>query len=341
MRRTFVLNVIGLAVCGLAAGLLAAAPASAQGRPIAIAYQETPDWLLFVARDLRLFEKAGLSPTFVKFDAGPPMIDAVRNGSIQLASLGSVAFLIGLSQGLDWVMIGINPEGAYSQGLVARRDGAIRTPTDLKGKRIGVFKGATAQFGLLMMLRQHGIRPDQVTLIHMSPEEQLRALQSGQIDAAMVWEPWMQRMVHSANGRIVETEGNLGIYTNVDCYTVRRDWLAANKETALRFLRALVMASDIVRKDPTVAYRIWAREVGLKDAWAEAIYDVVPPPLINEWTNPHYTYSLVKGGPLYQRLGFLANYMLAERLISEPVELNDAMDASLIGQVLKTHPIGR
>jgi aliphatic sulfonates family ABC transporter substrate-binding protein len=341
MRRAFVGNVVGWAVAGLAAGLLTDRPASAQGHPIAIGYQETPDWLLFVARDLRLFEKAGLSPTFVKFDAGPPMIDAVRNGSVQLASLGSVAFLMGLSQGLDWVMIGINPEGAYSQGLVARRDGPIRTPTDLKGKRIGVFMGATAQFGLLMMLRQHGIRPDQVTLIHMSPEQQLRALQSGQIDAAMVWEPWMQRMVHSAHGRIVETEGNLGIYTNVDCYTVRRDWLATNRETALRFLRALVMASDVVHKDPNVAHRIWAREVGLRDAWAEAIYDVLPPPLIREWTDPHYTYSLVKGGPLYQRLGFLANYMLAERLISEPVELNNAMDPSLIAQVLKTYPIGR
>src|SRR5262249_37742649 len=156
------------------------------------------------------------------------------------------------------------------QGLVARNDGPIRTPADLRGKRVGLFMGATVQFGLLLMLRQYGIRSDQVTLIHMSPEEQLRALQNGRIDAAMVWEPWMQRMIHSANGRIVETEGNIGIYTNVDCYSVRRDWLAANKETALRFLRALVMANDVVRKDPAVAHRIWAREVGLKDTWAEA-----------------------------------------------------------------------
>jgi ABC-type nitrate/sulfonate/bicarbonate transport system substrate-binding protein len=335
MRRAFVRGAMGLAIAAAAGGVFTPKRASAQSRPIVIGFQDNPDWLLFVARDLRLFEKAALSPTFVKFDAGPPMIDAVRTGSVNLASVGSVAFLMGLSQGLDWVMIGINPEGAYSQGLVARNDGRIRTPADLRGKRVGVFMGATAQFGLLLMLRQYGIRPDQLTLIHMSPVEQLQALQTGRIDAAMVREPWMQRMIHSANGRIVETEGNIGIHINVDCYTVRRDWLVANKETALRFLRALVMAHDVVRKDPAVAHRIWAREVGLKEAWAETIYDAVPPPLIDEWTSPHYTYSLVKGGPLYHRLGFIANYMLAWRFISQPVDLHKSMDPSLIAQVLK------
>jgi ABC-type nitrate/sulfonate/bicarbonate transport system substrate-binding protein len=332
MRRQVVLEGVGLLAAGLAGG---AGPAAAQGRSIVIGYQEQPDWLLFVARDLGLFEKAGLSPTFMKFDSGPPMIEAARNGTIDLASVGAVAFLIGLSQGLDWTMIGINPEGAYGQGLVVHKDSDIRTPTDLKGKRIGLVVGATAQFGFLMMLRQHGIRLEQVTVVNMAPQAQLQALQARQIDAAMVWEPWMHRMMRNANARIVETEGNLGIYTNVDCYSVRRDWLRANRDTALRFLRALVVANDAISKDHRVAYHAWAREVGLANASAEAIFDVVPPPLIYEWTNPRYTYSLVKGGPLYQRLGFLASYMMRNGIISQPVELDDAMDMSLIAEVLK------
>ena len=335
MRRRFVLRGMRLVAAMLAGGAVAARPAVAQGRSMVIGYQEQPDWLLYVARDLRLFEKAGLSPTFVRFDAGPPMIEEIRNGRLDLGSVGSVAFLMGLSRGLDWTMIGINPEGAYGQGLVVPKDSNIRTPTDLKGKRIGLFMGATAHFGFLMMLRQHGIRLEQVTVVHMAPEAQMRALETRQIDAAMVWEPWMHRMIRSANARIVETEGNLGIYTNVDCYSVRRDWLAANRDTALRFLRALVLANDAISKDHRVAYQAWAREVGLNNASAEAIFNVVPPPLIYEWTNPRYTYSLVKHGPLYQRLGFLASYMIRSGIISPPVELDDAMDMSLIAEVLK------
>jgi ABC-type nitrate/sulfonate/bicarbonate transport system substrate-binding protein len=335
MRRQVVGGGTGLVAALLAGGAVAVRPAAAQARPIVIGYQEQPDWLFFVARDLGLFEKAGLLPTFVKYDSGPPMIEAVRQGRVDLASVGSVAFLIGLSQGLDWTMIGINPEGAYAQGLVAHKDSSILTPTDLKGKRVGLVQGATAQFGFLMMMRQHGIRAEQVTVVNMAPETQLQALQMRQIDAAMVWEPWMHRMMRSANARIIETEGNLGIYTNVDCYSVRRDWLSANRDTVLRFLRALVAANDAVSKDHRIAYQAWGREVRFNSAAAEAIYNVVPPPLIYEWTNPRYTYSLVKGAPLYRRLGYLAAYLIREKIISQPVELENAMDMSLIAAVLK------
>jgi ABC-type nitrate/sulfonate/bicarbonate transport system substrate-binding protein len=335
MRRQVVRGGTGLVGALLAGGAVAVRPAAAQGRPMVIGYQEQPDWLFFVARDLGLFEKAGLSPTFVKFDSGPPMIEAVRQGRLDLASVGSVAFLMGLSQGLDWTMIGINPEGAYAQGLVAHNDSKILTPSDLKGKRVGLVHGATAQFGFLMMMRQHGIRAEQVTVINMAPETQLRALETRQIDAAMVWEPWMHRMIRSGNARIVETEGNLGIYTNVDCYSVRRDWLSTHRETALRFLRALVVANDAVSKDHRVAFQAWARDVGLNSAAAEAIYNVVPPPLIYEWTNPRYTYSLVKGAPLYRRLTYLAAYLIRDKIISGPVDLDNAMDMSLIAEVLK------
>ena len=335
MRRSFLLKAAALAGTVLAGDALRGGPAMAQGKPLTIGYQEQPDWLLFAARELRMFEKAGLSPSFIKFEAGPPMIEAIKTGAIDLASLGSVAFLIGLSVGVDWTMIGINPEGAFSQGLVARKDSGIKTPADLRGKKVGVFKGATAQYGLLMMLRQHGVKEEQVITIHMTPQQQLEAMVTKQIDAAMVWEPWMQRMIHTAHSRIVETEGNLGIYTNVDCYSVRHDWLKVNRDIGLRFLRALVMTAELVKKEPRLALNVWARELGLKEAWAEAIYDVVPPPLVHEWTNPRYTYSLMKHGPLYQRLTFLANYMLQEGLIKQPVDLSDAMDPSLIAEVLK------
>jgi len=341
MRRITVLMVVGMTVLLFAGGAFTAPRALAQrSLPITIGYQETPDWLFFAARELKLFEKAGLAPTYVKFSGGPPMIGAAQNGSIDLASVGSVAFVIGLSQGLDWVMIGINPEGAYSQGLVARKDGGIKTPADLKGKRIGLFNETTAQFGLMMILRQHGIHPDQVTLLNMSPEEQLLALENKKIDAAMVWEPWMHRMVHGANGRIIETEGNLGIYTNVDGYSVRRQWLRDHRETAMRFLRALVMANNVVQKNPAIAVHLWAREMGIKEAWAEAIYGDVPPPLIHEWANPRYTYSLVKGSSLHRRLGFLATFLFDEKLISQPVDVSDIMDVSVITDVLKTRKSG-
>ena len=50
---------------------------------------------------------------------------------------------------------------------------------------------------------------------------------------------------------------------------------------------------------------------------------------------------LVKGSPLDRRLGFLATFLLKEKLISEPADVDDIMDASLISEALKTRKGGQ
>ncbi len=327
----------------LVVGIAFKAPwASAQAPlPITIGYQATADWLLFTARELKLFERVGLAPTYVKFVAGAPMIAAAESKSIDVATVGSVPFLIGLSQGVDWVMIGISSEGAYAEGFVARKDSGIDTLADLKGKRIGYFRGSTTHYAVMMALRQFGLRPDQVTLLHMAPAEQVAAMAKKELDAAVAWEPWMQRMVHEANARIIATEGDLGIYANVDGYSARRDWLRDNRGTAVRFLGALLMAYGALQKDPMVGVRALAGEMDIKEAWAETIYRDAPQPKITEWANARYDYSLVKGSAFQRRLGYLATFLFDEKFISKPVDVRDALDALIIDEALRTWKQGQ
>jgi aliphatic sulfonates family ABC transporter substrate-binding protein len=327
----------------LVVGIAFRAPwASAQAPlPITIGYQATADWLLFTARELKLFEKVGLAPTYVKFVAGAPMIAAAESKSIDVATVGSVPFLIGLSQGVDWVMIGIHSEGAYAEGFVARKDSGIDTLADLKGKRLGYFRGSTTHYAVMMALRQFGLRPDQVTLLDMAPAEQVAAMANKELDAAAAWEPWMQRMVYEANAKIIATEGDLGIFANVASYSARRDWLRDNRGTAVRFLEALIMAHGALQKDPMVGVRALAGEMGIKEAWAETIYRDAPPPKIAEWANARYEYSLVKGSAFHRRLGYLATFLFDEKVISKPVELRDALDASIIAEALRTWKQGQ
>ncbi len=333
------LSIIFLLVVGLA---FKAPWASAQAPlPITIGYQATADWLLFTARELKLFERVGLAPTYVKFVAGAPMIAAAESKSIDVATVGSVPFLIGLSQGVDWVMIGIHSEGAYAEGFVARKDSGIDTLADLKGKRIGYSRGSTTQYAVMMALRQLGLRPDQVTLLDMAPAEQVAAMAKKELDAAVAWEPWMQRMVYEANARIIATEGDLGIYTNVASYSARRDWLRDNRGTAVRFLRALLMAYGVLQKDPMIGVRALAGEMGIKEAWAETIYRDAPPPKITEWANARYDYSLVNESAFQRRLGYLATFLFDEKVLPKPVDVRDALDASVITDALKTLRQGR
>ncbi len=325
-----------IAACVLASGAVSAAPLpdTSAPLPIRIGYQPNPDWLLFVAREERLFEKAGLAPTYIKFAAETPMIAAAQNKTIDVASIGSVPFLYGLAQGLDWTMIGINQEGAYTEGVAVGKDSGILMLADLKGKRIGYQKGSTAHYGLIMILRQLGIRLDQVTLIDMRPAEQVAAIASGQLDAATTWEPWLQKMVHEAHARILTTEGDMGIYTHVDGYAAQHDWLLNNRETAVRFVRTLSMAYDILQKNPAAVNRVLAEELQIEQPWVEGIYRNAPPPRINLWADRRYRYSLVPEAAFHWRLKYLASFLHAEGFTPVEVSVDNALDPSIVAEAL-------
>ncbi len=344
MRKSAV-PLILMIIFVLSVGSVSANPPAADQSllPIKIGYQSNSadDWLLYVARDLKLFEKVGLAPTYVEFVEGREMIPAEQKQSIDVAMVKTIPFLNGLAQGVDWVIIGIYAEGAYSEGIVARQDSGINTLADLRGKRIGYYKGSSAHHGLMMALRQIGLRLDQVTLLDMPPEEQLAAVENKDIDAAVTWEPWIQKMLHVAKATLITTEGDLGIYTNVAGVTARRDWLRDNRETAVRFLRALLMAYEILQKDPDIGIDALAKDMGIKRAWAKKIYHDGPPPSIYWWIDRGYDYSLVEDAGFHRRLGNLAKFLLDEKLITVEVDVSNALDVSVITEVLKTWKTGQ
>jgi ABC-type nitrate/sulfonate/bicarbonate transport system substrate-binding protein len=115
----------------------------------------------------------------------------------------------------------------------------------------------------------------------------------------------------------------------------RRDWLRDNRETAVRFLRALLTAHEVLQKDNRVAINAGARAMGISEALAETIYQDTPPPRMQLWADPRYRYSLVKGSPLDRRLVYLAAFLLEEGIIAKPVDLRGALDASVITEALQ------
>jgi aliphatic sulfonates family ABC transporter substrate-binding protein len=316
------------------------APSSAQPTdplPIRIGFQAVASWLLFGARSLGMYEKAGLTPTFLKFTAGAPMIAAAQGRSVDTTMVGTVPFLAGISQGVDWVMIGIDNEYPRAVGVVVRNDSGIKTLADLRGKTIAFFRGSTSHYAMLTILKRQGIPLTEVKLLYLEPAQQLAAMLNKNIDAAAVWEPWMQKLIHQANGRILVREADLGLYTGMGGYAVRRDWLAANREAARRYLEALLQAYDALEKDPSPALKAVGQEMGLPDEWTRAIFDVAGLPAIYRQTDPTYAYSLARGTAFEKNMKDLAQFLYEEKIIPKAVDVTEHIDGSVMAEVLKAH----
>ncbi len=305
--------------------------------PIKIGYQAVASWLLFGARSLKLYEKAGLAPTFVKFTAGAPMIAAAQSQSIDVAMVGTVPFLAGVAQGVDWVYIGVDNEYPRAVGFVARKDSGVETLADLGGKTIGFFRGSTSHYAVLTVLKRQGIATSQVKLLQLEPAQQVAAMMNKQIDVAATWEPWMQKMVHQADGKIVAREADIGLYTGLGVWAVRSSWLKANPETARRYLRALVMAYDALEKDPAPAINAVMQEMGIPEEWARAIFKEAGLPALYKQADAGYRYAAAKDSPLQASLADLARFLFEEKVLPRHVDVSALVDGSALAEVLATH----
>ena len=306
--------------------------------PIAIGVQSDNNWLIMTARTQHLFEKAGLKPNFVKFTAGAPMMAAAQSQSIDVACLGLVPFIAGLGQGIPWVTIGLTPVDPNAEGIVVRKDAGIDTIADLKGKKIGFFRASTAHYGLFMALKKNNVPIDQVTLLSMAPAQQLAAMRNKEIDAAEVWQPWIQKMIVDADGKLLAMEGDFGVHTADGTFAVRTDWLAKNRETALRFMKGVLLAEAFLKKDPEPAIKTFAAETGIDDELSAQIYKDAPPPEVQRWTDPQYQFSLVKSGILQQELATLADFLFNEKVIPQKVNVSNVLDDSIASEALKSDP---
>ena len=115
--------------------------------------------ILWVARDAGIFQKYGIDPTIVN----------VRNAQVGMSALaaGETQFHVGSATGTSIGAMAGGLDPAYIAGLINKLDGAfmvnpsIKTPADLKGKRVGVQSIGGGVWMFSMLAFEHwGLNPE-------------------------------------------------------------------------------------------------------------------------------------------------------------------------------------
>lgn len=129
------------------------------------------------------FAKDGIEVqwVFVK-GAGPVINEAFANGQVDMAFLGDLASIVGKSSNLDTRVIAAAARGV-NHYLAVRPGSSIRSLNDLKGKRVGLFRGTAAQLSFIAALRSSGLSERDLQIINLDFAAASAALAAGHIDA--------------------------------------------------------------------------------------------------------------------------------------------------------------
>lgn len=252
-------------VKALAAGaLIASAPVStrAQGKlqKLTVFTGTTPQFSnLYVAHDRGFFEKEGLPVEVTMFSSGSVASEAFQAGRGNVIYAGDAPSLrlwgrgagIGFATGASY--------GHYSI-VVARKN--IRTPADMRGKKVGVLMGSTAEYFAKLYLASGNIDPKEVDLINLQGAEMVTGIVRGDIDAFVLWEPF--------GARAAQASSDVQVLTTGEAYFL--EWLAnsttaayakSNPAELQAYIRGMNAASKWITENRAEASQVVAKYLKL------------------------------------------------------------------------------
>jgi NitT/TauT family transport system substrate-binding protein len=166
-----------------------------------------------------------------------------------------------VERGLPGKLFLITDVSNGADGMVASKD--IKTTSDLKGKKIAYPVGTASDYLLHKALESAGIKRTDVTLRAVDdPNNAIAALNSGQVDAAVAWEPLLSETVASGKAHIIFTSADISgaIVTTF----VARDEFINDPTTAKAFLEGWLKSIEFIKSNPDEANEIMAKGMNIK-----------------------------------------------------------------------------
>lgn len=201
------------------------------------------------------------------FNAGPAEVEALFAEAIDIAYIGPGPAINGYakSKGDIQIIAGASDAGAI---FVSKKGMVIKNLKDLSGKKIAVPQfGNTQDLTLRNILSENGLKDKTkggtVEVRQASNADILSLLKKGDIDAALVPEPWGSRLIKEAKANIILDYKDLfrqGKYTTA-VVVVRTEFLKEHPLIVENFIKAHVDATAYINKNPDKAKVIVNKQI--------------------------------------------------------------------------------
>lgn len=195
---------------------------------IRIGYQKYGTLVLLKGKGLleQRLKPLGYRVTWAEFPSGPPLMEALNAGAIDLGSAGEAPPIFAQANNPNFLYVAHEPAAPLGEAILVRKDGPIRSVADLRGKSIALNKGSNVHYFLVKALESGGIPYDAVKLVFLSPADAAAAFTRGAVDAWAIWDPYLASGELTTGGRIL-ADGS-GLVPNRQFYVSTRPFVDAN-----------------------------------------------------------------------------------------------------------------
>lgn len=249
-----------------------------------------------------------------EFPAAAPLLEALNAGAIDTGIVGDAPMIFAQAAGVPLKAIGAWRSDPVGTAIVVPAGSPIRTPADLKGKRIATGKGSIGHYLALVTLERAGLAASDAEIVFLLPADAKAAFVSGAIDAWSSWDPYTS-LVRLVDGATVVADGR-GITTGLGFQVANERAIAAKRPVLEEFLGRLAAA------------RSWSLDHIDEFAVTLAKLIGVPPEVGQEWLGRARTqFVLIDERVIADQQRTIDNYARFG-VIPKRVAAADAVDAS-------------
>ena len=256
------------------ATLLLAACAHDDGKGVVIGYQR--GGILYLAKsrgdfDRRLAARGVTSVKWVEFASGPPLIEAMRSGAIDIGFVGDTPLAYAQASGSPIVYVAAQVLPDTTGGLIVRNDSPIRDVAGLRGRRLTFTKGSASELSAVIALQAAGLSIADVEPVYLTPADSMAAFTSGKVDAWLTWEPYLSLSDARIGTRSIAIDR--GGLKSIGYYLADSNFADQRPDVVTHILDELRVEAAWASAHVPETVEITARATGLPLAIQQKIYD--------------------------------------------------------------------
>jgi len=228
------------------------------------------NWAVWVAEEKGLFKKHGIDPQVIFIGGGAARgMNALVAKDVQFMIIGGVGVINAALRGIDVTMVASNVN-LSTQRLMSRPE--IKSPEDLRGKRIGVTAfGSNTHSVLLMLLKRWSMKPEDVVILQIGPSPtMILSLEKNLIDAAVLTSP-SDFIAEEKGNRTLADLADMKLYSLQSTLSTGRDYLKNAEDQATRFIRGYSEGIAFVKKNKAQSIEVLRKKLRLDQSQSQYV----------------------------------------------------------------------
>lgn len=215
---------------------------------------------LYLADKKGFFKDHGANVEVQQFESKTDSRSALATGKIQGISTTVDTFVMSQASGMNLSIVLALDTSAGGDGISAKND--IKDLKSLKGRSVALdTSGGASYFWFQYLLNQQNMTLDDVKVVNMSSGDAGAAFVSGQVDAAVTWEPWLSKAKATENGSVlIDSSETPGII--VDALAMNKEFTEKYPDTVKAIVSGWYDALAYMESDPDEANKILMQYTG-------------------------------------------------------------------------------